>query len=198
MKPCPSLACEHGRMSMTNLDPPLPSIRLTDGVITLRPFEHDDLPAVEEAAADDFIPKIATVPASFTVEAGRQFIERQHHRLTTGTGWSLAIADAGTDVAVGQAGLWVANAAKGRAEIGYWVVPSGRGRGAAARAVRLLTEWAFANLDIHRLSLFIEPWNEASIATALHAGFEQEGLLRSWERVDGAPVDVLSFVLLRS
>src|SRR5258705_4238448 len=32
--------------------------------------------------------------------------ERQHERLDSGAGYSCAIADATTDVAVGQAGLW--------------------------------------------------------------------------------------------
>ena len=57
----------------------------------------------------------------------------------------------------------------------------------------MLSEWAFAQLDVSRLSLFIEPWNTASMRTAEHAGYVREGLLRDWERVDGVPKDMWSY-----
>jgi ribosomal-protein-alanine N-acetyltransferase len=176
---------------------PLPSIVLTDGVVTLRSFEQRDVALVEEAAGDDLITKISTVPKHYTIDAGRAYIERQHQRLMSGAGWSLAISDVGTDTAMGQVGLWISQLSKGRAEIGYWVVPSARGHGVATLALTLLAEWAFANSDVDRLSLFIEPSNDASISTAERAGFTREGVLRGWERIDGAPRDVVSFACLR-
>ncbi len=175
----------------------LPPLSLTNDDITLRRFNLRDLPVVEEASSDDVIPRISTVPTSYTVAAGRAYIDRQHQRLRSGEGWSLAIVDATTDRALGQVGLWISHLSKGRAEIGYWVAPSARGRGAAAKAVLLLGDWAFANIDVDRLSLFIEPWNDASIMTAERAGFTREGILHSWERIDGEPKDVVSFVRLR-
>jgi ribosomal-protein-alanine N-acetyltransferase len=177
---------------------PLPAILLTDGVVRLRPFEQRDVAVVEEAAGHDLIPKISTVPTHYTIEAGRAYIDRQRERLTSGAGWSLAIADVDTDTAMGQVGLWISQLSKGRAEIGYWVAPSERGHGVAALAVRLLADWAFANIDVDRLSLFIEPSNHPSISTAERAGFSREGVLRGWERIDGEPRDMVSFVRLRT
>lgn len=177
---------------------PLPPVSLTDGPFALRAFADRDLPVVEAASRDSLIPTISTVPASFTEAAGRAYIERQNQRLLSGAGWSLAIADADTDVAVGQIGLWISHLSNGRAEIGYWVAPGSRCTGAASGALVLLADWAFEQLDVDRLSLFIEPWNEASIKTAERAGFTREGILRGWERIDGEPKDVLSFARLRS
>ncbi len=186
---------------------PLPSITITDGVIALRPFDLDDLPLIERAATDPFIPAITTVPATYTDAAGRQYIERQHDRLTTGAGWSLAIVMAaaaadgdvdGDGVAVGQIGLWIGQLSKGRAEIGYWVAPGSRRSGAASRALALLAGWAFEQLDVDRLSAFVEPWNDASIRTVERAGFTCDGLLRGWERIDGDAKDMLSFARLRT
>jgi RimJ/RimL family protein N-acetyltransferase len=91
----------------------------------------------------------------------------------------------------------MANAHHGRAEIGYWVVASARGRGVAAEAVALVGDWAFANLHLHRLGLYIEPWNLASIRTAERAGYEREVLLRRWQVVAGEPKDMWSYARLR-
>lgn len=176
------------------MDGALPELALEGSGLQLRPFSMVDLPLIEEASRDPFIPLITTVPSSFTTEEGSAFIERQVSRRTGGEGWSLAIHDRSAGRAVGQIGLWLRNVHKGRAEIGYWVVASARGSGAAARATDLLSAWALSNLNVSRLSLFIEPWNTGSIRTAESAGYEREGLLKSWERVDGVAKDMISFV----
>jgi len=174
----------------------LPDVQLIADGLQLRPFTMGDIELIEEAATDSFIPLITTVPSGFTAQEGEAFIQRQLGRRESGEGWSLAIHDDGSDRAVGQIGLWMGNAHKGRAEIGYWVVASARGSGFAARATDLLSDWALRTLDITRLSLFIEPWNVASVRTAEAAGYRCEGLLERWERVDGVAKDMYSFVRL--
>jgi RimJ/RimL family protein N-acetyltransferase len=52
------------------------------------------------------------------------------------------VADAGTDEAVGQVGLWLDDAGQGSPSVGYWVVASARGAGAAASAVTAVAHWA--------------------------------------------------------
>lgn len=123
------------------------------------------------------------MPSAFTEDEGRLFIERQWSRAEQGTGYSFAVADAGTDHAVGQIGLWLKDLGEGRASIGYWVVRSARGRRAAARSLQALALWAIHELEIPRLQLNVEPWNTASVMTAERAGFQREGLLRSWQEV---------------
>ena len=59
------------------------------------------------------------MPAEYTQDAGIAFIDRQNLRLTSGTGWSLAIVNRASGLAVGQIGLWIPQLHKGRAEIGY-------------------------------------------------------------------------------
>jgi [ribosomal protein S5]-alanine N-acetyltransferase len=120
-----------------------------------------------------------------TEDVGRQFVERQWRRARQGAGYSFAIADAASDRAAGQAGLWLQAIGQGRAEAGYWVTASARGRGAAAHALAALARWALGELRIPRLDLYAEPWNRASIRTAEKAGFRREGLLRSWQTAGG-------------
>jgi RimJ/RimL family protein N-acetyltransferase len=169
---------------------------LAAGPFRLRPFRQTDLDLIREAAQDPYIPLITTVPAVFTEDEGRQFIERQWSRAQQGTGYSFAIADAASDRAVGQAGLWLQPVGHGRADVGYWVTASARGQGAAAHAVAAIAAWALGELRIPRLELCVEPWNQASIRTAEKSGFQREGLLRSWQVVGGERKDMIMYSLL--
>jgi RimJ/RimL family protein N-acetyltransferase len=72
-------------------------------------------------------------------------------------------------------------------------VASARGRGAAALAVAALAGWALGELGIPRVELYVEPWNSASIRSAERAGFRREGLLRSWQELDGERKDMLMY-----
>jgi [ribosomal protein S5]-alanine N-acetyltransferase len=169
---------------------------LAAGAFRLRPFTLADVDAVREASSDPHIPLISTVPAAFTEDEGRGFIERQWSRAEQGTGYSFAIADASTDRAIGQIGLWLKDISDGRASVGYWVVRSARGGGAAGAAARALARWAHQELQVPRLELYVEPWNTASIRTAEKAGYQREGLLRSWQEVGGTRRDMYMYARL--
>jgi [ribosomal protein S5]-alanine N-acetyltransferase len=169
---------------------------LAAGPFRLRPFTLADIDTVHEASTDPHIPLITTVPAAFTEDEGRRFIERQWSRAEQGTGYSFAIADVGTDRAVGQIGLWLKDLGEGRASVGYWVAGSARGRKAAGLALQALALWALHELQIPRLELYVEPWNTASVITAERAGFQREGLLRSWQEVGGARRDMYMYARL--
>ena len=170
---------------------------LPAGPFRLRPFVLADLDVVREAARDPYIPLITTVPAEFTETEGRRFIERQWDSARRGSGYSFAITDAATGRAIGNIGLWLHDIGAGRASVGFWVAGPARGRGAVGDALRTLTFWALGVLGIPRLELYVEPWNEAAIRAAERAGFQQEGVLRSWQEVGGERKDMLMYSLLR-
>jgi [ribosomal protein S5]-alanine N-acetyltransferase len=146
----------------------------------LRPFEWRDAALIQEASKDPLIPLISTVPSCGSHTAAVEFIERQHHRLVERSGYSFAIVDSSTGQASGQIGLWLKNANDGRASIGYWIGPNHRKRGAATAALAALSEWGLTRPGIHRLELYVEPWNEGSWRTAERCGYAREGLMRSW------------------
>jgi RimJ/RimL family protein N-acetyltransferase len=168
---------------------------LMAGPFRLRPFALGDVHVVREASEDPHIPLITTVPAAsaYSADEGRRFIERQWDRAATGIGYSFAIADGVSNQAVGQVGLWRRDISRGRADLGYWVAGSARGRRAAGYAVRAVAAWAHEELRIARLELYVEPWNTASIRTAESAGFQREGLLRSWQEVGGIRKDMYMY-----
>ncbi len=170
---------------------------LDDGRVRLRAFRDDDAGLVQAASADPLIPLITTVPTADSLSEALAFVARQHERLVTEDGFSFAIADAHTDEAVGQIGLWPRAADPARASIGYWVEQSHRGGGHAAAALSLLAEWAFAQ-SFERLELAVEPWNEASWRLAEGAGFQREGFMRAWQPVGDVRKDMYLYARLSS
>lgn len=94
--------------------------RLRGDVFAVRPFADDDVDVVAEAATDPHIPLITSVPVPvpYTDTAGLNFLRDSGIDSVPALGYSLAIVDAHTHVAVGQVGLWLRNHDKGRASIG--------------------------------------------------------------------------------
>jgi RimJ/RimL family protein N-acetyltransferase len=184
---------------LTALSPPLRVPRLTCSPVLLRPYGLADLDLVRAASADPLIPSITSVPRTYSDDAARDFIERQHRRAIDGDGFSFVIAEESDPaVGVGSIGLWLHEIESGRASVGYWLVEPARGRGLAGHALRAVSAHAFGALSIPRLHLFVEPWNVASARTAESAGFRREATLRGWEQIDGEQRDVECFALLRS
>lgn len=169
---------------------------ITHPRIVLRPFSDEDAGLVQAAASDPLIPLITTVPASGNVAAARAYIARQHDRLTSGEGYSFAIADALTGVGVGQIGLWLRDLDQGRASTGYWVAGQFRHRGYVTAALAAISRWGFSLDGIHRIELYVEPWNDGSWRAAERVGYRREGLLRSWQQVGQQRRDMYVYGLL--
>jgi [ribosomal protein S5]-alanine N-acetyltransferase len=179
-------------VSLSYPDPPL-----TDRVVVLRRWAATDIGCVEEASRDPRIPEGTTVPASFTEAEGLAWIERQWARAENGEGVSLAIADAGSDEALGIVVLLL-RPQPGSAAIGYWVIKRARGRRLASRAVALLARWALTDAGLARVEALVEPDNTASQRVLEGVGFHREGHLRSYLVFDERRADAFIYSLLPS
>ncbi|WP_432116008.1 GNAT family N-acetyltransferase [Streptomyces sp. S1] len=160
------------------------------GGLALRPWRLSDLDLVREASDDPYIPLVTTVPSPYSEAEGRAFVERQWGRAASGTGYPFVLVDPGGRP-VGAVGLWP-DGEQGTA-LGYWVVASARGRGAAATGLAAVADWALSELGLPRLVLHVEPWNTASVRVAERAGFRREGMLEGWLRIGDERRDVLVF-----
>ena len=80
---------------------------------------------------------------------------------------------------VGRAALSRINLFEGDGEVGYWTLPTARGRGIASQAVTALREWAFDAVGLKRLQLTHSTRNKASCRIAAKTGFAFEGIKRS-------------------
>jgi RimJ/RimL family protein N-acetyltransferase len=172
------------RMKLTPPDPPL-----GDGVVTLRPPDEHDLPAIERGVRD---PDVVRGFGRLSASAG-DLLELNRQRWREGEAATFAICDR-TGACLGH--VFVNLGGAGRGSVGYWLLPEARGKGLATRAVRLLSHWAFADLGLARLQLLTEPSNEDSHRVAERCGFQREGVLRSYTQIDGRRVDYVVFSLL--
>lgn len=145
----------------------LPDPPLSDGVVTLREPRPEDRAVVVEAFQDPEIPRWTTVPSPYGPRDFDDWLVRRADMLAAGRALPLLVTDAEGRV-VG--GVTLHEADSSRPDIGYWVAREHRGRGYAARAVRLMSRHA-QTLGFDRVDLLIRPDNLASQHVARSAGF---------------------------
>jgi [ribosomal protein S5]-alanine N-acetyltransferase len=77
--------------------------------------------------------------------------------------------------------------------IGYWMGERFAGKGYMGEAVSVIKHHAFGTLALHRLEAACIPDNERSVRLLKKAGFEFEGHLRSYLKINGRWRDHLLF-----
>jgi [ribosomal protein S5]-alanine N-acetyltransferase len=169
---------------------------LTDGQVRVRLIADADLPAIAEACRDPEITRYTTVPHPYEERHAREWQRRSAAGIAAGTEIASVVVDAETNALLGSIGIHAIDPATGRCAAGYWVAPQARGRGVAARGLRLLSRYVFSELGVERIELWIEPENLASQRVAEAAGFRREGLMRSFMQVGGQRRDMLMYALL--
>jgi len=80
------------------------------------------------------------------------------------------------------------------AHIGYWIDRAYAGRGYTTEAVKLLTQYGFSVLALHRIEINLRPENAASRRVAEKAGYVFEGERPRYLHIDGDWRDHISFV----
>jgi len=71
------------------------------------------------------------------------------------------------------------------------------GQGIGAEAIRLITEYAFSNFNLHKVYAECYAVNESSIKAFQNAGFEEECLIKKHYFFDGKYVDAMRLCIFR-
>ncbi len=161
---------------------PYPDPPLAGAGFVLRPFRAADASAAraleQDEAAARWVPPLPASDGEGAVafyEACRETDELLH----------LVIA-ASDDEYLGE--VMVALGEQGVGELGCALLPQARGRGIAAAALGVLTEWALdvGGLALGRAQVFVATENRAALRLAERAGYRREGVLRAyWDGEDG-------------
>jgi [ribosomal protein S5]-alanine N-acetyltransferase len=175
---------------------PWPEPPLAAGDIMLRRWQETDVPVAHALTQDPDVSRFTRIPDRQSEGELRRFFRSIEPERSAGRSFSLAIASATSGEAFGGIGMSSIHWSDRRAEVGYWVGRSHRGRGVATAAVRLLSGWVIETLGMERLELHIDPDNSPSITVAERAGYVREGVLRSYELRKGRRVDVAMYALL--
>jgi RimJ/RimL family protein N-acetyltransferase len=177
---------------------PAPEQPLRDGSVVLRRWRESDVPQLVEACKDPEIPRWTAVPDLYTATDARAWVRGEPlRREPHGDRVSFGIADGvKDDLLLGS--ISIMRIERGQSgEIGYWLAPWGRGRGAMVHAVRLLAGWSFEEFALRRIELAIAVDNHASNRVAERAGFSREGVLRQYRENKGVWRDHVIWSLLR-
>jgi RimJ/RimL family protein N-acetyltransferase len=162
---------------------------LQAGGILIRRFRDADAEAFAAGTRDPEVRAHSGLPSEHTPRSARAtfalfddpaFVQR-------------AIADAQTGELLGTVLLFNVMRHERRCEIGFWLLPAGRGRGAATTAVGLACAWAERAWGIERFDAHSDADNPAAHAVLERNGFVREGLLRAWGARDRGRVDAVVF-----
>lgn len=175
---------------------------LTGPLVTLRPYREEDLPRILSALADPDLQRL-TGGAHSTDEAHGAEIPEQHTRQ-----WYASRADQRDrlDLMVvdNTTGQWVGEVVlnqwdEGNESCNFRILlgPDGRDRGLGSEATRMLVDYAFTHLPLHRIWLGVFEFNPRARRVYEKAGFVVEGRERDALRFDGERIDQVMMSVLR-
>ena len=152
---------------------------LTDGTVTLRAWRDDDVAEAVAGHDDEMALWLGWDPADVTEQTHSAAIARWRQRFRAGEQASFVVEHDGR--LVGSVDLTREGSAGASLR---WALYAGhRGHGHAARAVRVLVDWAFSDPDqggwgLQRVEARIDPRNDRSRRVATRAGMRLEGMQR--------------------
>ena len=166
---------------------------LTGSKVTLRALERGDLQTVWELRNDAAIEIISNGPPRPRSMAE---LEASFEKLTADREMHAFAIEANGRM-VGQCNLRSIDAVHRRAELGIALLAEEIGKGYGSDAVRVLLDYAFRHLNLHKVSLDTLSTNEPALRAYRACGFVEEGRLRSHEWSDGRYVDLVLMGVLR-
>jgi RimJ/RimL family protein N-acetyltransferase len=177
--------------------PALPAGGLSDGVLTLRSPEPGDIDGFAEQEADPLTLAVGYTGAAPPRAMMRRMLNRARLDHLVGPSAYFAMTDAASGAFAGTIRLRPSGPPNIGA-VGYAVHPRFRGRGFAARALRLLSDWAFGQAGFARLELGARIDNSASQRAAAAAGFVADGIWQARQRnPDGTFSDEARYALIK-
>jgi ribosomal-protein-alanine N-acetyltransferase len=159
---------------------PVPIPVLETDRLQLRPFVSSDAPAVQTLAGAAEVAATTTyVPHPYPDGAAELWITSLAQPTETGPKFTWAITDRSAGILMGAISIVVHDRHR-RGVMGYWLGVPFWNRGYMTEAAKAVVNFAFADLDLHRVEAIILPRNGASIRVAEKAGLRYEGTLRGY------------------
>lgn len=170
-------------------------MRIDIGEWQIRSFHRNDAEALTRYANNRNVSRNLrdAFPHPYALSDAEDWI-----RYATGQSPETNFAIASPTEAIGGIGLrFPQDQPRSSAEIGYWLGEPFWGRGIATAALQALTEYAFAQFDLVRISGCVYPWNPASARVMEKAGYVCEGRSVKSDIKDGQAVDQLLYAITR-
>lgn len=162
---------------------------LTGTAVTLRPITDADTDLIVKWRNTPSVVQNFIFRQTFTPEMHRSWLAT---KVATGQVVQYIILDNADGKPVGSVYYRDIDNHNRSAEYGIFIgEESARGKGLGTEAARLFTDFGFAGLHLHRISLRVLAENTAARRSYEKAGFVQEGIFRDMELLGGAYRDVV-------
>ena len=157
-----------------------PFIKLTDNIVTLRPFEfgeENELHKAVQESLTELKPWMSWANESYSSEVAANFIAITRAQWSNGGMYAFAISDPQRGNILGGCSLSHIHPVYHFCNLGYWVRTSRHGEGIAARATKLIGQFAFEKVKLIRAEIVMAVGNEYSKRVAEKVGAHYEGIL---------------------
>ncbi len=133
----------------------------------------------------------------YTVEAQHKKILESMEMLAMNREYTFGIYEKGSEHLIGHIALYaIKRMPYSSGFVGYSMDQHFVGQGIATDAVRVILDFAFTKVKLHRVEAYITPKNIASIRVIEKSGFQQEGLLRKLLYINGEWVDHYMYAII--
>lgn len=136
----------------------------------------------------DFFKNFITTKSEefYTYEVQLARIKDAIERSKQDAGYNFGVFLNDSDTLIGSIGLSeILRGALQSCYVGYYLEREENGKGYMSEAVRLLVDYAFKELGLHRLEAGVMPHNIGSIRVLEKAGFRKEGIARKNVQING-------------
>jgi RimJ/RimL family protein N-acetyltransferase len=158
-----------------------PHNELTDGQIIVRTYREGDAGALYEAVRESIAEVSVWLPwchENYSIEESREFVVSRKLASQGDEWYSFAVFEKDAERFLGGVGLNFVNRVHQMGNLGYWVRTSAAGRGIATQAARLVAQFGFDQLGLHRIEILAAVDNIASQRVAEKLGAVREGVQR--------------------
>ncbi|MGE5552466.1 MAG: GNAT family N-acetyltransferase [Betaproteobacteria bacterium] len=163
--------------------------------VILREYRREDVAEIRKWVNNETITRFLGFWMYPQTEAEtEEWVERQ----LTHKGWPeevdfvIALADDPQETYIGGIGLHGIDWRNRHAELGITIGrPDLHGKGLGAEAIRLLLDYAFSYLNLHKVNLCYFEYNEHGARCYARCGFREEGRIRENRFYDGRYWDVV-------
>ena len=166
--------------------------------LRLRWLEDRDVPALYRIFGDPEAMRYWSCPPLEDERAAAMLLAEIHEHAAKDTLYQWGVADRTSDEVIGTCTLHAISVPHRRAELGFAVHRALWGRGYASEAARAAVEFAFGEMNLHRLEADVDPRNHASLRCLEKLGFRKEGYARERYHLGGELQDAVLYGLLRS
>ena len=162
---------------------------LEGAAVRLRPIADADTDLIVKWRNTPSVVQNFIFRQPFTPEMHRSWLAT---KVATGQVVQYIIIDKADDKPVGSVYYRDIDNHNRSAEYGIFIgEESARGKGLGTETAKLFTDFGFAELQLHRISLRVLAGNTAARRSYEKAGFVQEGVFRDMELLDGQYRDVV-------